>query len=291
MHSTATPQRALPPQVADAFAWEPSTRLGRALVRPISHLPGPRLLRAYQVTAGIALLFANLAGAATVGALGFYVVPGASLPDGTAGTLLAIVAIAWLGISFPLGGALILRQSNRAWAWLRAGRAPTPEEELAVLQAPLRVTRVLVALWLAGALAATTVALTDSLQAGLRFGLTAGLGGLATSAFGYLLTERLMRPAARVVLRHRARSDAALPGVAARQLVIWLLGTGTTVLGIWLVGLFEITGVIDGVTSARLGRTMFVLATITLTAGLFAEIVTARAVGYPIQELRARCAP
>lgn len=286
MTSTAHAQGALPPQVVDAFAWEPSTRLGRILVRPISRLPGPRLLRAYQVTAGLALLFANLVGAATVGVLGFSVVPGASLPDGTVGTLLAIVGLIWIGLSFPLGGTLILRQSNRAWDWLRAGRAPTAEEELAVLQAPLRVTRVLLALWLAGAIAATSVALSDSLQAGLRFGLTAVMGGLATSAFGYLLTERLMRPAARVVLRHRARTDAALPGVAARQLFIWLLGTGTTVLGIWLVGLFEITGVIDGVTSARLGRTMFVLATITLTAGLFAEIVTARAVGHPIRELR-----
>ena len=277
----------IPQQVADAEAWEPSTRLGRLVLIPISKIPGPRLLRAYQVTAGIALVVANLIGAAIIIALNLFVVPGASLPDGDVGTILLVGAVTWFVVAFVLGGTIIFRQSNEAWEWLRFQRAPTPDEELAVLRAPLRVMRTLVVLWLLAAVLATGVAVFDSAQAAVRFGLTTMIGGLSTSAFGYLLTERVMRPAARVVLRHRSTdADPVLPGVATRQILSWLLGTGSAVLGVWLVGLFEITGAIDGTTAARLGRTMFALASITLTAGLFAEIVTARAVGDPIRDLR-----
>jgi adenylate cyclase len=143
-----------------------------------------------------------------------------------------------------------------------------------------------VTLWFLATVLATGVGVFDSAEAAVRLGLTTLIGGFSTSAFGYLLTERVMRPAARVVLRHRTDATPALPGVATRQILTWLLGTGSAVLGVWLVGLFEITGAIDGTTAARLGRTMFVLASITLTAGLFAEVVTARAVGDPIDELR-----
>ncbi|MFT4036305.1 MAG: adenylate/guanylate cyclase domain-containing protein [Patulibacter sp.] len=276
----------LPPQVADAIAWRPSTSFGRLVVRPISRIRGPRLLRAYQVTAGIALILANMIGAALIIVLNLFVVPGASLPRGAVGDTLLNGAIGWFLIAFLLGGVVIFRQSNQAWEWLRQARAPTPDEELAVLRAPLRVMRTLVTLWLIAALMATIVAAFDSGQAAVRFGLTTLIGGLSTSAFGYLLTERVMRPAARVVLRHRRDATPALPGVATRQILSWLLGTGSAVLGVWLVGLFQITGAIDGTTAARLGRTMFALASITLTAGLFAEIVTARAVGDPIRDLR-----
>ncbi|MBO9534557.1 MAG: adenylate/guanylate cyclase domain-containing protein [Solirubrobacteraceae bacterium] len=276
----------LPPQVADAAAWEPSTRLGRFVVRPIAHLPGPKLLRAYQVTAGIALVIANLIGAAIIVVLNLFVVPGASLPDGTVGQVLLIGAATWITIAFFLGGALILRQSNQAWVWLRQARAPTLEEELAVLRAPLRVMRTLVSLWMIAAIGAIVITAFDSGETAVRFGLTCLIGGLSTSAFGYLLVERVMRPAARVVLTHRPDATPALPSVATRQILTWLLGTGSAVLGVWLVGLFEITGAIEGTTAGRLGRTMFVLSSITLTAGLFAEVVTARAVGDPIRELR-----
>jgi adenylate cyclase len=278
--------RDVPPQVADARAWQPSTRLGRAVIVPINRIPGPRLLRAYQVTAGIALVLANLIGAAIIAVLNLFVVPGASLPAGDVGTALLVAAGVWFVVAFSLGGVIILRQSNQAWVWLRSERAPTPEEELAVLRAPLRVMRTLVTLWFLATVLATGVGVFDSAEAAVRLGLTTLIGGFSTSAFGYLLTERVMRPAARVVLRHRTDATPALPGVATRQILTWLLGTGSAVLGVWLVGLFEITGAIDGTTAARLGRTMFVLASITLTAGLFAEVVTARAVGDPIDELR-----
>lgn len=280
------PPPGIPPQVAEARAWRPSTRLGRLVLVPIGKIPGPRLLRAYQVTAGVALILANLIGAAIIVVLNLFVVPGASLPAGDVGTVLLVVASAWLVLAFAIGGIVIFRQSDQAWIWLQEGRAPTPEEELAVLRAPLRVMRTLVTLWVLATLLATAVAVFDSGPAAVRLGLTTLIGGLSTSAFGYLLTERVMRPAARVVLHHRRDATPALPGVATRQILSWLLGTGSAVLGVWLVGLFEITGAIEGTTAPRLARTMFVLATITLTAGLFAEIVTARAVGDPIDQLR-----
>ncbi len=152
----------LPPQVADAVAWDPSTPLGRLVVRPIGRLPGPRLLRAYQVTAGIALVIANLIGAAIIIVLNLFVVPGAQLPHGSVGDVLLVGAAVWMVLAFFLGGTLILRQSNQAWIWLREARAPTHDEELAVLRAPLRVMRTLVTLWMVAAVGAVAVTAFDS---------------------------------------------------------------------------------------------------------------------------------
>jgi hypothetical protein len=75
----------------DAQTWEPSSRMGRMLMIPIGLIPGPRLLRAHQVSTGVALFFANIIGAAVVIALNVWVIPGSQTPEGDLGTVLLIL--------------------------------------------------------------------------------------------------------------------------------------------------------------------------------------------------------
>ncbi|MDQ8047138.1 MAG: adenylate/guanylate cyclase domain-containing protein, partial [Solirubrobacteraceae bacterium] len=219
------------------------------------------------------------------------VIPGSLLPPHTNSTVLVTVVSSYLGIAFVVGGWVIFRQSDQAWLWLRENRPPTEKEELAVLRGPIRVLGALMVFWLLGSLIAFTVAAAYDWRSGLRVGITTLIGGLSTSAFGYLLTERVMRPAARVVLPHR--SDAAppaLPGASTRQMLTWALGTGSAVFGTWIVGLLVLTRGITQVPgqnlSHRLAIVMFVLGTLALTVGFVSEIFTSRAVADPIARLR-----
>jgi adenylate cyclase len=260
----------------------------------IGRVPGPRLLRAHQISTGVALVFSNVTGAAILLVLNVAVIPGSPLPTGTGKTVTIALVGSYLGIAFVVGGVIIFRWSDRAWLWLREHRPPTEQEELAVLRAPIRVMYALVVFWLLGTLIAMTVTMAYDWRLGLRVGITTLIGGLSTSAFGYLLTERVMRTAARVVLPHRGDSaPPALPGAQTRQMLTWALGTGSAVFGVWIVGLLVLAGAIgpDPHTNwhdfaLRLAVVMLVLGSISLTIGLVAEVFTARAVSDPIKQLR-----
>ncbi|MDO9353084.1 MAG: HAMP domain-containing protein, partial [Solirubrobacteraceae bacterium] len=280
--------------LSDALNWQPRSRLGKIAMIGIGRVPGPRLLRAHQISTGIALVISNLVGAAILIVLNLAVIPGSPLPEGDTRTVGIVIIASYLGIAFVVGGVLIFRQSDRAWLWLRENRPPTEREELAVLRGPLRVLWALMIFWTVGTLIAFTVTLFADWRLALRVGITTLIGGLSTSAFGYLLTERVMRTAARVVLPHRDdAAPPALPGAQTRQMLSWALGTGSAVFGVWIVGLLVLSGAIvpdSGIGwesfAKRLAVVMLVLGSISLTVGLIAEVFTARAVSDPIKQLR-----
>ncbi len=289
--------------LSDALNWQPNSRLGQIAMGPIGLVPGPRLLRAHQISTGIALVFANIVGAAILVVLNVFVIPGSPIPKDPAAQTVTITLVAsYLLIAFFVGGWFIVGRSNKAWRWLAEHRQPTEEEELGVLRAPLRVFGSLVILWTVGTLVAMIVTLAYDWRLGLRVGITTLIGGLSTSAFGYLLTERVMRPAARVVLPHRdPDAPPALPPAGTRQLLTWALGTGAALFGLWILGLLVLTGAITPEDPGRsvvlqlkeqkdfttsLAIVMLVLGSIALSVGLIAEVFTARAVAEPIHQLR-----
>jgi adenylate cyclase len=145
---------------------------------------------------------------------------------------------------------------------------------------------VLVVLWVAATLMATAVTFVDSGLLGLRVFITTLLGGITTSAFGYVLTERAMRPASRVVLTYRTAASPTLPGASTRQMLTWAVGTGSPVFGLWILGVLLLAGAIPGTSADKLAIVMVVLSSITLTAGLLAEFITARAVADPVTRMR-----
>ncbi|NED54260.1 adenylate/guanylate cyclase domain-containing protein, partial [Micromonospora aurantiaca] len=59
----------------------------------------------------------------------------------------------------------------------------------------------------------------------VKLGLTSLLGGLTTCTIVYLLTERLLRRAVTTALRSELPTRTGLPGVVARSVLAWGLGT------------------------------------------------------------------
>jgi adenylate cyclase len=107
------------------------------------------------------------------------------------------------------------------------------------------------------------------------------MGGLFTCAMGYLLGERLLRPVTIMALADREPERPAGPGVMARVVWAWAMGTGIPVLGAALA--LWIRGRPDDL--ARNLPALF-LVVVGLLSGLVAMLLLARAIATPIAEVR-----
>ena len=120
-------------------------------------------------------------------------------------------------------------------AWLAADRPATDEERRTVLRAPYRIAGIHAFLWGSGAIVFGIVNATFSGELGQRVATTLALGGLTTCAVAYLVSERGLRPAAARALAEGTTDRPVAPGVRARALLSWLLGTAIPLVGVILI--------------------------------------------------------
>lgn len=266
---------------AVAEATEPEPELPEELQGPA----GRRLVRRARTALLLSLAVANLVGVAVVIACITWVLPGTHFTEvGRTIALNAIVGGIYLVLVLPFGilwGEAWLRSGRR---WLQEGRAPTDAEVTAVLRAPMRLFFVHATLWMvAAALFALLNGLID-VQLLPRVAFTVAFGGLTTSAFAYLLAERITRPLAAAALSVRTVRRPRLPGITARTMFGWGLGTGIPFVGLAITAIFALA---DGQgTRQQLAVTMLVLAVTGLVVGSWVAILGARAVADPIRSLR-----
>lgn len=169
-------------------------------------------------------------------------------------------------------------------AWLSTDRAASPRERVHLLRAPLRIMRVQATLW-GGA--TVCFAVLDGLVhplLGLGVGLTVALGGLTTSAFGYLVCELALRPLVARALGRDAPDRHGVPGVATRWLLAWTLGTAVPVIGLVLIGIVAFTNV--DITVTMLAVVIVVLGPIALVFGASVTLLAVYATVHPIGAIR-----
>ncbi|MCU1355468.1 MAG: Adenylate cyclase [Acidimicrobiales bacterium] len=230
-------------------------------------------------------MVANLGGVAVVISYISWVLPGAHVEQ--TARLIALNAIlggVFLVVVLPAGiwwGETWLGSGRR---WLQEGRPPTDREVTAVLRAPMRLFLVHVTLWLvAAALFAVLNALIEfNLLARVAFTVT--LGGFTTSAFAYLVAERVTRPIAAAALSVRTVERPKLPGITARTMFGWGLGTGVPFVGLVITAIFALAD--DQTTRKQLAVTMLVLGGTGLVVGSWIAVLGAKAVADPIRSLR-----
>jgi adenylate cyclase len=179
---------------------------------------------------------------------------------------------------------LVLRLQRPGRAWLSADRAPTNAELRTFLRAPLHVAGAVAAGWFLGAVSFGVWNATSQVDLGVRIGLTTLLAGLTTTSVSYLLTERLVRPAARRAMTRTAPDEAALPGVMARLSLTWLLVSGVPLLGLVAVAISSLA--FETFPADRIAVTILVLAGTALLLGLTMVLLAARSVSKPIIGLR-----
>ena len=234
-----------------------------------------------------AMVIANLIGAAVAFTMIVWVVPFPAL-DELEGTrwwvpfgLLGVYLV--VAIGFGIAASLRLTAPVRAWAI--SGRPATAAEQELVLRLPRRLVAIQVVLWLVGVVLFTAFGATYSAELALDVALSALLAALGTWGFAYLLGERILRPLAAESLTSGTRDTTSTAGVGVRILLTWGLSTGVPVVAIALIGLGELTGLLNAEPD-RLAVAMLALAGTALLVGSLATLLAARSVADPIVALR-----
>ncbi|WP_337193442.1 adenylate/guanylate cyclase domain-containing protein [Actinomadura rayongensis] len=229
---------------------------------------------------------ANLGGAVVVLLFAVFVLPDPPLPDRDHARLVNTVAF----FGYPLVAApFVLAAGLRLWkpviALVREGRVTDAAQGRAVLLGPLRLTLLVGGLWTLGAAgwAVLDIALFVP-ELAVKTGLTCLLGALTTCTIVYLLSERLLRPAAALVLAAGQSRRIRLPGVVTRAMLAWALGTAVPVFGLICVGVAVLFG--PPISTTQLSITMIVLAGTAILVGMCVTLIAIKAVADPITTVR-----
>ena len=249
------------------------------------HEAARRTFRRARWALHASLGLANLIGVLVVVACIAWVLPGGEVEHVRRIVILnAVLGAAYLLIVVPaatLWSEAWLRAARR---WLQEGRAPTDREVVAVLRTPMRLFTVHVTTW---TLAAAGFGILNGIldpDLWLRVSLTVLIGGLTTSAFAYLIAERILRPYAAVAMSITAVDRPKLPGITTRTMIGWLLGSGLPLIGLAITGVLTLLQ--PETTVTQLAIAMLVIAGVGLVAGGWIAILGARAIAAPVTELR-----
>jgi adenylate cyclase len=252
---------------------------------PSADEPGKAIARRTQLQLIVSLSLANLVGAAVVFVFLGLVLPTPEVEDSTQVLLTNLVITALYVTAGTIVGSLWgAKRLSPLREWLRSERPATEQEREVVLGAPYRIVGVHAVLWTIAAIGFGAYNWTYTAELGQRVAMTVLLGGLTTCAVAYLLTERMLRPAAARALAEVHDGHAHAPGVKARALLAWMLGTGIPLVGLVLVA---VSTLVEGDFSAdELALTSMALAATAIVIGFYITTLAARAVADPVREVR-----
>ena len=233
-----------------------------------------------------AMIGSNLAGAVAVLLILWIVLPtpGTVAHPNTALIVNLIVFAVAMPIVFSAATVWSRRLGNAHIGWAAVGREPTERERELTLRYPLTQQLINGTIWAANTVLFTALNATFSGELAVNVAVTTALGGFVTCALGYLLGERVLRPLTALALATEVPPRPQLPGVAARVLLSWTLGTGVLLLGVVLVatgGLYD-----RRYTAGRVAVAVTVLAGIGMVVGFTMMLGLARSLAERIEGLR-----
>jgi adenylate cyclase len=166
------------------------------------------------------------------------------------------------------------------------GREPDEREHRLTLRLPVQVVKVEALGWVAaGILFAVVNAAAASWVSAAVAAAAIWLGGETTCALSYLAAERVLRPITALALAARSADETVAPGVRARLVMAWLLGTGVPLLGVVAVGTVGVTKA--GVATTYVAGAVLFLGVVAYAVGLLATVFAAKAIAHPITSVRA----
>jgi adenylate cyclase len=238
----------------------------------------------------VAVVVSNALAAVVVFVYLSWVVPAPSVPHPGRVTLLNLAVFAvYVATAFPIVFIWSIRRVRPIRDWMVAGRMPTPAERDLALRGPLDQLQILAVAW--GGAALLFFALNVAISVGLaaEIAVTILLGGVVTSALSYLLIERINRATTALALAAGPPRRPAAPGVTARLLSTWSIGTGVFLLGIAALATAVLVDP-GGESLSRVSASALVLSAGGLAIGLLTITVAARSVADPLESIRSALA-
>ena len=231
----------------------------------------------------VVVVIANIIGAGVVLVLSAWVLPNGPLADPERVRVLNLITFGvYLSVALLVGGywgSRRFRMRTTADAEVERRR-----EHRIVLYGPLRLTTVQAVLWVVAALLFGGLNSMYSWRLAISVGETTLLGGITTCGLSYLLSERILRRSTARVLAAQPPRRRVLPGVVARSLMFWLLGTAVPVIGLLLAAVSSL--VYGDVPAAQLAVIVLSVGGTALITGVFVTIGAARAVADPVNAVR-----
>ncbi|MFC4914067.1 adenylate/guanylate cyclase domain-containing protein [Actinomadura gamaensis] len=194
------------------------------------------------------------------------------------------VFTAYVVLAVPVGLVLGNRFFRRVRRLVDRHDEPDRRERALLLYGPLRLMAVHLTLWAVGTVGWVLINLPFSALLAVKLGLTSLLGGLTTCTVVYLLAERLLRRSVTTALRAGMPRRTGLPGVVARSVLAWALGTAVPILGLIVLAVGSF--VLNRVTVHSFATAVLALGGTALVVGLGVTYGAARAIADPVESVR-----
>jgi adenylate cyclase len=272
-----------------------ATTVGHCSVQFTSANEGTELVRRTRKRLNRLAIVANTLGAFDTFLFVAFLLPPAFHDVDVTGALVVngLVFAIFLPLTFAVGSRWGYRKSESLVGWV-GQRDPTPAERDDALRIPQRHAMQAAGFWLLGAILfgllngiGGTLEGTGPLPGAIVF-LTLILGGITTSGVQYLSAERVLRPVTTLGLSATPPISPSGPGVGIRILMVWLLATGTPLVGI---GAVAVSGIFaESIKVEHLGAGVLFLATVAAGSGLLATKLTARSLSESLSSMRSALA-
>jgi adenylate cyclase len=203
----------------------------------------------------------------------------------------AVRPITYIAVPIYVATALIIgvfwattRVMNNV-RWAIEERPPTREDQRNTFFAPWRLTRVLLFLWGVGTIVLTTLYAMVNTDFIPKWLLGISFPGIVVSASCFLFTEFALRPVAAQALEAGKPPRRFAEGLMGRTMLVWALGSGVPVLGIFLAA--TITLIQQNVTPTQFTVAVMILALFALVFGFILMWILSWLTVTPVRGVRA----
>ncbi len=177
------------------------------------------------------------------------------------------------------------RRAREVREWFVSGEPATRRERELALRQPLVQMRIAAAIWVIATVVFTVLNAFASVAVAVQSAITIPIGGLASAALTYLLTERFTRPITTAALADGAPERPVGPGVRTRLLVAWGLAAAFPLFGCVLLAVSVL--VVGHWSASRTAVSLLVLSVVGLALGWRAMSIAGQSLVDPIEAVRA----
>ncbi|MBX7456249.1 HAMP domain-containing protein [Mycolicibacterium sp. 3033] len=230
------------------------------------------------------VVVANLIGIGVATLVVTVAFPTPNVFDSSVAWITFIVVPAYLVAALVIGVFWATRRVMNNVRWAIEERPPTRDDQRNTFLAPWRLTRVLLVLWGLGTVVLTTLYGLHDADFIPKWLLGVSFPGIVVSASCYLFTEFALRPVAAQALEAGKPPRRVADGLMGRTMLVWILGSGVPVVGIFLAA--AITLMQRNLTPTQFTVAVMILALFALIFGAILMFILAWLTVTPVRVVR-----